>query len=162
MSVCECGWYGDEALGSCVLGGGPRTCRTPGKACPNCECEVKVGQKCIDHAGIWEDTGWCMKYHAECFELMTLFADKWCGGDWTSPFDIVEAADHAVSQGDDPFWKEWLFLYEKTWAWTPEPPDPPDVRPLELRWESYKAQQPEFNKTEVVGGRADAKIWKEE
>ena len=159
MSVCDCGWYGDEITGACILGGGPRTCRTAGKICPNCQTEVKVGQRCIDHAGIWEDTGWCSKYHAECFELMELFADKFCGGDWTSPFDLVEAAGHAVSQGDNPFWREWLYLYEKTWEWTEEPPDPEPI--VKRVWEMALAMRVPFFKAEALTSRRDIRLWKE-
>ena len=139
MSVCECGWGGDEILGACVLGGGPRIARKildrNRSVCPNCNTTVKVGSRCVDHAGIHEDTGWFSRFHYECFTLMELFADRMCGGEWSYPFDLVEAAGHAVSQGDDPYWRRWLDLYEKTWEWTPEPEDPP---PNPYRWQWLK------------------------
>jgi hypothetical protein len=36
-SVCACGYDDDGSLGACILGGGPRTARKPGRVCPNCK-----------------------------------------------------------------------------------------------------------------------------
>jgi hypothetical protein len=50
---------------------------------------------------------------------MVLFAKRFCGGEWSWPFDIHEAAKHAVAHGDDAYWRDWLFLYEQTWRYQP-------------------------------------------
>jgi hypothetical protein len=95
-----------------------------GNICPNCKCPVEIGQECIDHAGLIEDYGFFHRFHRQCFELMESFGDALCDGGWHYPFDLSEAAEHAASRGNEPFWKRWLLKYEETWAWTPEPPDP--------------------------------------
>jgi hypothetical protein len=51
---------------------------------------------------------------------MDLFGERMCGGEWSFPFNLDEAAEHAMANGDDPFWRDWLLLYEQTWAWRPE------------------------------------------
>ena len=171
MSVCACacGWDND-VTGDCVMRN--RTARTipkSGNVCPNCKCPVEIGQECIDHAGLdCDGGGWFRRFHRQCFGLMESFADAVCHGDWCYPFDIIEAAEHAAANGHEPFWRTWLLVYEETWAWTPEPSDPPPYRPLDVRWETYKAQQPEFKptvtqfeKTEIKRTRPDVRAWKE-
>jgi hypothetical protein len=94
---------------------------------------------------------------------MELFSEKVCGDEhrgaensyhgleieWSYPFDLVEAAEHALSQGNDPFWRAWLELYEKTWAWTPEPPDPLP-NPYHWRWIKVWAEPFMPNEGKVV------------
>ena len=125
MSVCACGWD-CYTLGSCILGGGPRVAKKAGHVCCNCGGPVEPGQRCVDFAGLYgDDYGeFFYRMHEECYRLMKLFAERFCGGEWAVPFNLTEAAAHAVSEGDDPFWRNWLLLYEKTWGFSPEPPDP--------------------------------------
>ena len=123
MSLCSCSWDGN-ALGTKVWKG--RTARTMpkrGNGCPNCGHPVEIGQPCTDVAGLHADdhAGFFARFHPECFELMERFADEVCSGDWCFPFDLEEASAYAMARGDEPFWREWLFLYEKTWAWTEVP-----------------------------------------
>ena len=143
MNVCDCSFAESEVVGDCVMRN--RTARTipkSGNTCPNCKQPVEIGQRCIDHAGIIEDTGWFRRFHKECFELMEEFAERHCDGLWHYPFDLEEAAKHAVANGADRFWREWLEKYELTWAWSPEPltqypeqlgpPRPRKLRPVEI------------------------------
>jgi hypothetical protein len=127
-SVCACDWDCGETLGACILGGGPRTARKAGHTCCNCGGEVKPGQRCVDFAGLNGDDcgGWFHRMHEECYDLMRLFAQERCGDpdNWAVPFSLTEAAEHAVAEGDDPFWRRWLDGYERTWTFSPEPPDP--------------------------------------
>ena len=124
MSVCSCSYGGREVLGSRVSK--EQTARKPGFTCPNCGEPVVPGQKCIDSAGLYgdDDGGFFGRFHPECWRLMILFSDEMCGGDYGWPFDLTEAAAHAVAHGDEPFWRDWLLLYEQTWRYGPEPPDP--------------------------------------
>jgi hypothetical protein len=120
-SVCSCSCGLDDGpLGSCVMRN--RTARTipkSGNKCPNCGHPVEIGQRCIDYSGLYPDDygGFFNRFHEECFELMELFAERLCGGEWCYPFDIEEAAEHAFANSDDPYWREWLEIYERTWAW---------------------------------------------
>jgi len=68
-------------------------------------------------AGLYDDDcgGFFARFHPECFELMERFADKVCDGCWCFPFDLDEASAYAMTRGDEPFWRDWLFLFEKTW-----------------------------------------------
>ena len=114
MSACSCG-YIDDVVGSMTRG--PHIARMAGKKCENCGQEVFPGQRCVDSFGVRDDnTGWNIRFHAECFELMERFAEKMCGGDWCAPFDLEDASGHALAHADDPFWRDWLLLYEQTWA----------------------------------------------
>jgi len=36
------------------------------------------------------------------------------------PFDLEEAAKHAMAHGEDQFWRDWLLLYEQTWKYEAE------------------------------------------
>jgi hypothetical protein len=92
--------------------------------CPNCGAVVQVGQECIDHTGIREDWGWFQRFHRQCFELMEDFTNELCDGGFAYPFDLKEAAEHALAHGGEEFWRAWLYKYEETWAFSPEPPDP--------------------------------------
>lgn len=125
MSACSC-YYGDGPIGACVMRN--RTARTDlgdRAECPNCGYKVEVGQRCIDYAGIDEDgRGFFNRFHEACFLLMENFAEKVCHGSWRYPFDADEAAEHAFANADEPYWREWLELYETTWSWTQEPADP--------------------------------------
>jgi hypothetical protein len=115
MSACSCS-FDFECIGSMVRG--PHIARMAGKLCDNCGVEVRSGQRCVDSFGLYGDGGgWNIRFHAECFELMTRFVGKVCGypEEWTSPFDLEEASQHAMAHGDDPFWRDWLLLYEQTW-----------------------------------------------
>ena len=119
MSVCSCD-YGRYVLGACIMRN--RTARTipkRGNVCPNCKNPVEIGQPCIDHAGLYadDDGGFFGRFHPECWELMEQWADKMCGGSWSWPLDLDEAAEHALAHSDEPFWKEWLLLYEETWKY---------------------------------------------
>ena len=106
-----------------------------GNVCPNCKEPVKIGMECIDHAGLdCDGGGFFYRFHRQCFELMEDFGDVHCNGGWHYPFDLVEAADHAAANGDHPLWKAWLLTYEETWAWTPEPNDPPQLPEGTLPW----------------------------
>ena len=89
--------------------------------CPNCKNVVEPGQRCVDHAGLYadDDRGFFGRFHAECFELMERWAKKMCGGDWCWPFDIHAASEHAMAHADEEFWRDWLLLYEQTWAFGP-------------------------------------------
>ena len=122
-SVCECPW-GHDYVGTCVMG--PRTARTipkSGNICPNCKHPVPVGARCVDYAGIRDDgSGFFHRFHFQCFRLMESFAEQLCGGEWAYPFDLEEAAEHAMAHGHEPQWKDWLLLYEQTWAWREEVP----------------------------------------
>ena len=126
MSVCYCGWD-SEVIGDCVMR--PRVARSipkRGNICPNCKAPVEIGMECVDHAGLdTEGGGFFNRFHKICFGLMESFGDEYCGGGWSYPFDLIEGAEHALAHSDEPFWREWLMQYEKTWAWTPEPGDPP-------------------------------------
>lgn len=122
MSVCGC-WSGDWPLGACVMRS--RTARAipkRGNRCPNCGCAVEIGQRCIDYSGLDGDgNGFFDRFHEQCFLLMEMFGEKVCRGGWHYPFDLDEAAEHAAAEGHDPYWRDWLLLYEQTWAWRPEP-----------------------------------------
>lgn len=135
MSVCSCD-YGYETLGSCILGGGPRIARKAEHTCCNCGGAVEPGQRCVDFAGLHGDdySGFFHRMHEECYDLMCDFAGAVCGcrDEWAVPFDLVDAAAHAVANADDPFWRSWLERYEMTWSLSPEPPDP-DTRRVQ-RW----------------------------
>jgi len=124
-SVCECPWDA-EYVGSCVMG--PRVARSipkRGNICPNCKEPVEIGNECVDYAGLdCEGGGWFHRFHRQCFELMESFGEEFCDGGWHYPFDLTEAAEHAASRGEEPFWRRWLLKYEETWAWTPEPLNP--------------------------------------
>jgi hypothetical protein len=141
MSVCSCSWD-DEALGDCVMRHRvARSVPRSGNICPNCRCPVEIGQECIDHAGLdCDGGGWFRRFHRECFELMERFGEKVCHGDWHYPFDLIEAAEHAVANSDDPFWRGWLDLYATTWKWTPEPPDPAPNPPL-MGWPTIEYRE---------------------
>ncbi len=168
MSVCYCGWD-SECLGDCVMR--PRVARSipkSGNICPNCKTPVEIGMECVDHAGLdCDGGGFFNRFHRICFGLMESFGDVVCGGGWRYPFDLVEAAEHALAHGNEPFWREWLMQYEKTWAWTPEPPDPKPTREA-LALGVYVPEQPEFvpriekfEKVEVESPRLDMRVWKE-
>lgn len=163
MSVCACacGWDSD-VTGDCVMR--HRTARTipkSGNVCPNCKCQVEVGQECIDHAGLSEGGGWFRRFHRQCFGLMESFADAVCGGDWCYPFDIVEAAEHAAANGHEPFWRTWLLVYEETWAWTAEPPDPPELPIPRARALALRPRVVKLNKFQIRWTRPDVRAWKE-
>ena len=127
MSVCYCD-FESECLCSVR---GPHIARTMPRnkdhhLCPNCGGMVKIGQRCVDARFIWPEwqTGSFARMHEECYELMELFGDEFCGGGWKLPFDLIEAAEHAAANAHKQFWRDWLELYEKTWEFSPEPPDP--------------------------------------
>lgn len=124
-SVCDCPWDSD-CIGNCVMRDRvARTIPKSGNVCPNCKCPVEVGQECIDNAGLdCDGGGFFHRFHRQCFGLMESFGDAVCDGGWHYPFDLVEASGHAAAHGDEEFWRAWLLVYEETWAWTPEPPDP--------------------------------------
>jgi hypothetical protein len=90
-----------------------------GNECPNCGYPVEIGQRCIDYAGLHGDeySGFFHRFHEECFLLMEKFSDRVCGGEWCYPFDADEAAEHAFANSDESYWREWLEIYERTWAW---------------------------------------------
>ena len=139
MSACQCNYGGSSFLGWCVMRN--RTARSipkSGNICPNCDKPVEIGQRCIDVAGLYADdhSGTFDRFHESCYLLMERYADALCDGQWFYPFDLDEAADHAVAHSHDPYWREWLELYETTWAWTPEPVG------LELeKWRAELAQE---------------------
>lgn len=162
VCACACGWDSD-VIGDCVMR--DRTARTVpkrGNICPNCSCPVEIGQECIDHAGLDGDGGgWFRRFHRQCFGLMESFADAVCHGDWCYPFDIEEAAEHAAANGDDPFWRTWLLVYEETWAWTPEPGDPPLPPIPKSRALVTRPTVVKLDKFEVKWSRYDTRHWKE-
>lgn len=131
MSVCSCPWETDDCL--CSIRG-PHVARSMPKKpeaaiCPNCGGKVEIGQLCVDARFIWPElqSGSFARLHAECFDLMERFAERHCAGSWTLPFELDEAAEHALANGDDPYWRKWLEIYEQTWEFSPEPPDPRPV-----------------------------------
>lgn len=110
--ACSCGW--GESIGDRLSP--VQTARKPGFTCPLCDRLVMPGQRCRDWAGLDADGGgWFRRFHAECFELMERYADRVCDGEWCLPFDLDVASEHAFAHSDEPFWREWLFLYETTW-----------------------------------------------
>lgn len=150
-------------MGDCVMR--DRTARTAldrhRSLCPNCDVVVRVGQRCIDHAGLdCEGGGWFVRFHEGCFLLMELFAEKVCYGEWCYPFDVEEAAEHAAANGDDPYWRDWLLIYEKTWAWTPEPSDPLPKNPRWLALAKRPSVVP-FEKGMLPSTRIDVRLWRE-
>jgi hypothetical protein len=122
---------------------------------------VEIGQECVDHAGLDEEGGgFFNRFHKVCFGLMESFGDEFCGGGWRYPFDLAEGAEHALAHSDQPFWHEWLMQYEKTWAWTPEPPTPNLPIP---RWRALTIQPTvvKLNKFEVKWSRPDVRVFRE-
>lgn len=176
MSVCYCGWD-SECIGDCVMRERiARSIPKRGNICLNCKTPVEIGQECVDHAGLDCDGGrFFNRFHRQCFDLMELFGDRVCAGGWHYPFDLVEGAEHALAHGDEPFWREWLMQYEKTWAWTPEPPDPEPLFHWTMGAEKGSARMGEmfrvtttraphvekFEKEEVPTTRADCRVFKE-
>ncbi len=129
MDACSC--YVGEICGGFTHG--PHTARKAGILCDTCEQEVVPGQSCVDYGGISED-GDCFRgrQHATCWQLTRLFKDRVCGTEWFGGMDLEEAAEHAMAEGHDPFWKSWLLLYETTWALSapteePSKEDSPDA-----------------------------------
>ena len=122
MSACSCGWAE-------ILGGRhskPQIARKSGFYCGTCGAEVKPGQLCVDTAYLYADGGGnFLREHAICHRLAQKFkaklcADGWAGeGDWFGGlggnYGLQEAAKHAVAEGHDPYWREWLELYEQSW-----------------------------------------------
>ena len=157
MNVCDCPWDSDT-LGDCIMRDRvARTIPKSGNTCPNCGQPVKVGQECIDHAGLdCDGGGFFRRFHRDCFELMEMFSERLCGGGWHYPFDLVEASEHAVADGADPYWRGWLEQYEQTWAWTPEPPDP---EPVSRKASSGSVDK--LRKVEEPTNRHDVRHWRE-
>ena len=126
MSVCSCGW-GEEILGGRMSK--PQVARKPGIYCATCGAIVNPGELCVDSAWLDRDGGGgFVREHAVCHELSQLFRNAVCGEDeWFGGLGgmwaLEEAASHAVANGDEPFWRGWLHLYEQTWAWLPMPED---------------------------------------
>ena len=82
------------------------------------------GQRCVDHAGLSLDrgsvrgtAGFFGRFHAECFDLMVRFSERMGCDGWSWPFDLEEASRHAMAHSDEPFWRDWLLLYERTWQY---------------------------------------------
>uniref|UniRef100_A0A6H1ZE34 Uncharacterized protein n=1 Tax=viral metagenome TaxID=1070528 RepID=A0A6H1ZE34_9ZZZZ len=123
MSACSCGI-------ETIIGGriSPvQTARKPGFECATCGVLVEPGQKCVDIAYLYDDTGGFFRLHAVCFELTRRFKEKVCGfEEWFGGMPLDEAVEHAVSQGHDPFWRDWLILYEQTWEWLPPLSEKPE------------------------------------
>jgi hypothetical protein len=115
--VCLCDLSGHEVLGARVSG--PHIARKAGRVCPNCRRPVEPGTLCIDNAGLYgdDDGGFFGRFHVPCFRLMEMHAERLCGGQWCWPFDLEEASVYAMAHGDDPFWRDWLFLYETIWEY---------------------------------------------
>lgn len=118
--LCGCSWDGDSIGVKVWKGRTARTMPKRGNICPNCKCPVEIGHPCTDVAGLRAESysGFFNRFHAECFELMERFADQMCGGDWCYPFDLEVASMRAMAHGDEPFWRDWLLLYETTWERT--------------------------------------------
>lgn len=123
MSVCECSCdYDEEGMGH---ERGPHICRTPANCC-YCEKSVEIGSRCYDMSWFFAGDpgrGGHAKAHETCRNLREQFADKVCDGCYAwSKWDFDEASQYAVAHGDEPFWRDWLLLYETTWTQTPDAP----------------------------------------
>ena len=131
MSACSCD-YG-ECLGMRI--GGPFTARKKGHNCEVCGVLVKPGETCVDVAGLdGEGGGWFARFHVLCYQLLQRFKVKQCSfhwGEYAGAIDLEECAEHALAQGDDPFWKDWLLIYEMAWDYLPAMRAPVPVRTCE-------------------------------
>lgn len=121
MSACSCS-FGCEILGGRISG--PHIARATGHDCAVCDAEVKPGEACIDTAGIFADdpSGWFSRYHVLCFHLVLRFKIEVCDYEETwfpGHGDLSEMAQHAVAHGDEPFWRDWLLIYEMAWPHLP-------------------------------------------
>jgi hypothetical protein len=118
MSACSCSFT--EAIGIRVSG--PHIARKRGHFCSLCGAAVEPGRRCVDAAWLdCEGGGGFVRYHVLCWHLEQRFKARVCGyqeGEvvgTAGPSYLEEMAGHAVSEGHDPFWRDWLLIYEMAW-----------------------------------------------
>ncbi len=114
---CSCS-YGSECIGIRISG--PHIARKPGFTCDTCGNLVEPGQRCVDAAGLYADDygGFFGRQHDMCWHLTQRFKMEVCGyseGESTGGGDLYEMAEHAMAHSDEPYWADWLLIYEMAW-----------------------------------------------